>query len=62
MAYAGRCDVTKQIVMYVKEHRYMSNQELDRNIQRLYGCTYADSTYNKIRNGEYDAKFNLTKI
>ena len=60
MAYAGRCDVTKQIVMYVKEHRYMSNQGLDRNIQRLYGCTYADSTYNKIRNGEYDAKFNLT--
>lgn len=50
MAYGGRCDVTKQVVIYVKEHYYLSNQELDRNIQKLYGCIYADDsdTPNKI--------------
>ena len=57
MAYGGRCDVTKQVVIYVKKHYYLSNQELDRNIQKLYGCTYADSTYDRIRSGEYDKKF-----
>ena len=60
MAYGGKNNVTKQVVIYVKEHQYMSNQELNQNIRMLYGCTYADSTYERIRNGEYDAKFNLT--
>lgn len=59
MAYGGKNNVTKQVVIYVKEHQYMSNQELNRNIRMLYGCNFADSTYDRIRNGEYDAKFNL---
>lgn len=59
MAYGGKNDVTKQVVLYVKKNRHMSNQELDRNILRLYGCTYADSTYDRIRKGEYDRKFNI---
>lgn len=62
MAYGGRCDVTKQVAIYVKEHYYLSNQELDRNIQKLYGCTYADSTYDRIRSGEYDKKFKLNNV
>ena len=59
MAYGGKHDVTKQVVLYVKKNRYMSNQELNRNIRRLFGCTYADSTYDRIKNGEYDRKFNI---
>lgn len=59
MAYGGRYDVTKQVVLYVKKNRNMSNQDLDRNIRKLFGCTYADSTYDRIKKGEYDKKFNL---
>lgn len=60
MAYGGKCDVTKSVVFYVKNHPYLSNAELDRDIRAKFGCTYADSTYERIRNGAYDAKFNLT--
>lgn len=59
MAYGGRANVTKEIVVFVKANRHVSNYELNQRIQSRFGCSFADSTYDRIRNGEYDRKFNL---
>lgn len=57
MAYGGKHNVTKQVVIYVKKNQHMSNRQLDINVRRLFGYTYADSTYDRIKRGEYDRKF-----
>ena len=57
MAYGGRCDVTKQVAIYVKEHYYLSNQKLDRNIQKIYVGEHVDKERKTDESNLYNRRY-----
>ena len=62
MAYAGRDNVTKEVCLYVKRNKAVSNFILQEEINKRFGKSYAESTIASIKAGKYDEKFELNNM